>query len=286
MTEKNENILVSVVMAFHNGDNTDVAKITIGSILSQTHKNFELIVSVGGEISAEKNEMLRKYVEKDARVKILLSKINTGPSFSRNRGIEIASGKYVSIADSDDIFFEDKIEKQLNKIIEKNLDFLGCGYLEFRNNYKTEKTTQRILPKNYENIKKTLPFANPMANSALFIKTHIIKEFLYDEKFRPGDGEDYDLTIRLLKAGKLAENIAQPLFFYRLGGNFEKKHANIRCSIRDLQHKLKAAPILPFWWFPAILLSAILAFIFRLLPPEIFRMTRNFRHVFFGGKNS
>jgi len=282
---KNENVLVSAVMAFHNGDNIEVAKTAIDSVLAQTHKNLELIISVGGEISADKSAMLERYREKDARVKILPSKINTGPSFSRNRGIEIASGKYVSIIDSDDIFFENKVEKQLERIIKKNLDFLGCGYLEFRNNHKSEKTAQRILPITCESIKRALPFANPVANSALFIKTDVIKEFLYDEKFRPGDGEDYDLAIRLLKAGKTAENIAQPLFFYRLGDNFEKKHANLRCSVRDLQHKLKAAAILPFWCFPAIFLSAVLAFICRLLPPEMFRATRNLRHSFFGGKS-
>ena len=282
---ENENVLVSAVMAFHNGDNIDVTKTAIDSVLSQTHKNLELIISVGGDISADKSAMLNKYCQNDARVKIFNSKINTGPSFSRNRGIEIASGKYVSIIDSDDIFFEDKIEKQLVRAIEKNLDFLGCGYLEFRNNHKSEKHVQRILPATYQSIKRALPFANPVANSALFIKADVIKEFLYDEKFRPGDGEDYDLLIRLLKAGKTAENIAQPLFFYRLGDNFEKKHANLRCSAMDLQHKLKAAAILPFWWFPAIFLSAVLAFICRLLPPEMFRTMRNFRHSFFGGKS-
>lgn len=280
---KNENVLVSVVMAFHNGDNIEVAKTAIDSVLSQTHKNLELIVSVGGEISADKNAMLREYCEKDGRVKILSSKINIGPSFSRNRGIEAASGEYVSIIDSDDIFFEDKTKEQLERIIEKKLDFLGCGYLEFRNNRLSDKTTLRILPKTYESIKRALPFANPVANSALFIKADVIKNFLYDEKFKPGDGEDYDLVIRLLKAGKTAENIAKPLFFYRLGDNFEKKHANIRCSAMDLRHKLKAASVLPFWWFPAIFLSAVLAFASRLLPPEMFRTMRNFRYIFFGG---
>jgi glycosyltransferase involved in cell wall biosynthesis len=89
----NENVQVSVIMAFHNGDNTDIAKITIESILSQTHKNLEFIISVGGYISEEKNKMLENYAEKDNRVKILHSKINTRASHSRNRGIEIALGE-------------------------------------------------------------------------------------------------------------------------------------------------------------------------------------------------
>jgi hypothetical protein len=166
------------------------------------------------------------------------------------------------------------------------LDFLGCGYVEFCNDHKSEKGTTRILPRNYTSIIKSLPFANPIANSALFIKTGILKEFLYDEKFSPGDGEDYDLTIRLIKAKKIAENIPKPLFFYRLGNNFNKKHANIRCSTRDLQHKFKASSVLSFWWFPVIFLSAIAAFFCRLFPPKIFGVMRNFRHKIFGEKEA
>ncbi|MCL1947899.1 MAG: glycosyltransferase [Chitinivibrionia bacterium] len=282
MVDANENILVSVIMAFHNGDNTDIAKITIDSILSQTHKNLELIVSVGGEISEEKTETLKKFAEKDERVKILRSEINTGPSHSRNTGVKIANGKYTSIADSDDVFFEEKIEKQLKFFIENDLDFLGCGYVEFRNDHKKETGTIRLLPKTSEGIRKSLPFANPMANSALFIKTDILKEFPYDEKFKPGDGEDYDWIISIVKAKKRGANLPEPLFYYRLGDNFEKKHANLRCSLRDLQHKLKASSVLPFFWFPIIFLSAIAAFLCRLLPPKPFRIMRNLRHKIFG----
>lgn len=281
MSDKNENILVSVIMAFWNGDNSEFVKIAVESILSQTHKNLELLISVGGEISAEKHTLLNSFTEKDSRVKVIFNDINIGPSHSRNRGIEIAKGEYCSIADSDDIFFADKIEKQLNYITEKNLTLLGCGYVEFRNNHEEEKGTIRIMPQTNAKIIKSLPFANPVANSALFIKTSVLKEFLYDEDFRPSEGEDYDLIIRLIKAGKTVENLSEPLFYYRLGDNFEKKHAHINPGIKDLQHKLKAATVLPFYCFPAVVFVAGLAFISRLLPSKSFNFLRNLRHKLF-----
>ncbi|MCL2844582.1 MAG: glycosyltransferase [Chitinivibrionia bacterium] len=283
MSNAYENILVSVVMAFYNGDNTEIAKITIDSVLSQTHKNFEFIISAGGNLSDEKTEMLKIYAEKDSRIKVLRSEINVGPSNSRNRGVEFAAGKYISIVDSDDIFFEEKIKKQLEQIIEKNLDFVGCGYIEFRNDHKQELGKVRILPKTGKDIRISLPFANPIANSALFIKTDVLKALLYDEKFKPGDGEDYDLVIRLVKRKYTGQNLSEPLFYYRLGNNFEKKHANLRCSIKDLQHKLKASSVLPFWCFPFIFASAIVAFFCRILPPKLFSIMRDFRHKIFGG---
>lgn len=281
MRYKNDEILVSVVMAFWNGDSNEFVKIAVESILKQTHKNLELIISVGGKVSEDKQILLKEFSEKDSRVKVLLSDINTGPSFSRNRAIEAASGEYCAIADSDDIFFADKIEKQLDFITKQNLDFLGCGYLEFRNNHENEKGKVRIMPKTNRDIVKSLPFANPIANSALFIKTSVLKEFMYDEKFRPGEGEDYDLVIRLLRAKKTAENLATPLFFYRLGDNFEKKHANLNCGIKDLQHKFKASAVLPFYMFPAIFFVAAIAFVSRPLPPKIFNFLRDLRHRIF-----
>lgn len=276
-----KNIFVSVIMAFWNGDNNQFAKIAIESILNQTHKNLELIISVGGNISQDKHILLNEFEQKDKRVKVLLSDINTGPSHSRNRGIEIAKGEFIAVADSDDIFFADKIEKQLEYITKNHLDLCGCGYVEFRNNHETETGTERIMPQTNDAIIKSLPFANPIANSALFIKTAVLKVFLYDEKFRPGEGEDYDLIIRLIKAQKTAENLLEPLFYYRLGENFEKKHARINPGIKDLQHKFKAASILPFYYFPLIVLVALLAFISRLFPPRIFNFVRNLRHKMF-----
>jgi glycosyltransferase involved in cell wall biosynthesis len=281
MQNKNENILVSVIMAFWNGDSDEFVKIAVESILAQTHKNLELIISVGGNISAEKDIMLKNFAEKDSRVKVLLSEINTGPSYSRNQGIKIAKGEFCAIADSDDVFLADKIEKQLNYIIERKLDILGCGYIEFRSNHETEKGKARILPPTNREIIKSLPFANPLANSALFIKTAVLKVFLYDENFRPGEGEDYDLIVRLIKAEKTAENLPEPLFFYRLGDNFEKKHANLNCGIKDLQHKFKAASILPFYCFPVVVFVAVLAFASRLFPPKIFNFLRDLRHRIF-----
>lgn len=278
---QNKDKVVSVIMAFWNGDNDEFVKIAVESILNQTHKNLELIISVGGEISKEKHLLLNEFTEKDSRVKVILNDINIGPSHSRNQAIKAAKGEFCAIADSDDVFFADKIEKQLSYIIEKNLDFLGCGYIEFRNNHEKEIGKIRIMPKTNREIIKSLPFANPIANSALFIKTETIKEFLYNENFRPGEGEDYDLIINLIKAGKTAENLPEPLFYYRLGENFEKKHAHINPGIKDLQHKLKAASVLPFYYFPVIVLVAGLAFISRLLPSKSFNFLRDLRHKFF-----
>ena len=139
------------------------------------------------------------------------------------------------------------------------------------------------MPRADKNIRISLPFANPVANSALFIKADVLKANLYDEKFKPGDGEDYDLTIRLVKKKYKGENLSEPLFYYRLGNNFEKKHANLRCSVKDLQHKLKASSVLPFWWFPVVFASAITAFFCRVLPPKLFGIMRDFRHKLFGG---
>lgn len=72
----------------------------IDSILNQTFSNFELILIDDG--SPDRcGEICDTYVQKDARI-VVIHKENGGVSSARNKGLDIAKGKYLTFVDSDD----------------------------------------------------------------------------------------------------------------------------------------------------------------------------------------
>ena len=102
--------LISVIIPVYNGQNT--IRETIFSVLNQTYKNLELIVINDGSLDLTLNVI---YTIKDSRLKVF-SYEKSGVSISRNRGIERASGQFISFLDADDIWTPEKLEKQLKAL--------------------------------------------------------------------------------------------------------------------------------------------------------------------------
>lgn len=82
----------------------------IEDILSQTYRNFELIV-VDDKSPDGSAAIASEYTENDSRVKLLRLPINSGVSVARNTGMEHASGDYILFLDPDDRFEPNLLEK-------------------------------------------------------------------------------------------------------------------------------------------------------------------------------
>ncbi|MBD2017639.1 glycosyltransferase [Microcoleus sp. FACHB-53] len=98
---------ISVIVPAYNAERTILETIT--SVLNQTFSDFELIVINDG--STDKTLELLNTVE-DLRLKIF-SYENGGESVARNRGISLATGKFMAFLDADDLWTPDKLELQL-----------------------------------------------------------------------------------------------------------------------------------------------------------------------------
>lgn len=90
----------------------------LDSLVNQTHKDLEMIL-VDDCSSDNTSEIMNEYAKRDKRIKVLRNKENKGAGFSRNRGLDIAKGEYITFVDSDDFLDLDVYEK-VNEIIEKN----------------------------------------------------------------------------------------------------------------------------------------------------------------------
>ena len=105
--------LVSVVMIFLNG--RPFIEQAIESVVSQTYRNWELLLVDDGS-SDGSTELAQRYAAEDPdRVRCLChaQHANLGMSASRNVGINAARGPYVAFLDADDVWLPEKLEQQV-----------------------------------------------------------------------------------------------------------------------------------------------------------------------------
>ena len=93
------NDLISVIVPVYNVKN--YLEKCLDSIINQTYKNLEIILINDGSTD-ESLDICYMYEKKDNRIKVY-NQENHGLSYTRNRGIEIARGKYIGFVDSDDV---------------------------------------------------------------------------------------------------------------------------------------------------------------------------------------
>ena len=119
--------LVSVIMPTYNCSR-HLAE-SIDSILNQTYKNLELLITDDHSTDELTLSILRQYAEKDKRVDVLFLDSNKGPGYARDQSIERARGRYIAFCDSDDRWFPDKLERQIAFMSEKNCALSYTSYI-------------------------------------------------------------------------------------------------------------------------------------------------------------
>lgn len=219
----------SVVLNTHNSENT-IQK-TLFSVVNQTFRKFELIIiddnSLDNTIRLVKQVL--NLVNADFEYHIYSLEKNRGISYSRNLGIERAVGKYVAFIDGDDMWKNDKLQKQYEFLISKNLlvDWVFSNYLVINKKYQI--VGKRIRKSGYYDYRAVVKNGNPVGMLTVVIKSSVIKR----EKFRDIKHEDYDLWIRLSKKGIMGFLLEDNLALYM-------KHNKSMSS-----NKIKSA----FWTF-------------------------------------
>ena len=110
--------LISIIMPVYNAE--CYLNQAISSCLNQSYQNIELILIDDGSVD-KSIEIINNIINKDNRVKLFFTPTNQGPATARNIGLEKAQGDYITFLDSDDFIANDKLEKQLNFMLQNNL---------------------------------------------------------------------------------------------------------------------------------------------------------------------
>ena len=119
-----EKILVTICNYNHN----QYLKESIESIQNQSYENLDIcIYDDGSEKQEEFLEIIEK-VNKDSRIRTILSKNNRGKWFGLNEAIRTTDAKICTSHDADDISLKNRIERQLNCLKTTNTAHNLCGF--------------------------------------------------------------------------------------------------------------------------------------------------------------
>lgn len=177
---------VSVIIPAYNAERSLTR--ALESVVNQKVKPFEIIIVNDG--SKDNTEAVaNEFIEKNKSFNIkLISKKNGGVSSARNAGLKVAQGDFIALLDSDDEWFLDKLEKQLD-LFKKNSEISFIGGLIFEPKSGTKGELIRI------DLSKLI-FKNYFQPSTVIFKREIVDTVgLFDESQNYAEEGNYFMRI-------------------------------------------------------------------------------------------
>lgn len=182
-------LLISVVIPMYNASDTIVK--VLDSVKNQSFNcDYEVFVVNDGSTDDSKS-VVEKYILDNRSFNVnLINQSNGGVSKARNTGLRSSNGDFIAFLDSDDEWYQDKIEKQIDLFNKKpEIDLLGCAF----NGLYIEKLPAGTLLKINVN---RLIYKNFFQPSTVIMKKSILDEIGYfDENQRYAEDVNYFIRV-------------------------------------------------------------------------------------------
>ena len=161
-----DNKKVSIIMPTYNCGQF-IAE-SVCSIQAQTYENWELWIT--DDHSTDNTAAIVAPFLEDPRVHYIYLQKNGGPAAARNEALRLVQGDYIAFLDSDDIWYPDKLERQLAFMNEMKCFFTCTGYRKMDEGGHSMDTV--ILPHSKVGYWKTYFLSNPIGNSTVIYDRH------------------------------------------------------------------------------------------------------------------
>lgn len=198
--------LVSVVIPVYNSERFLVD--TIESVLSQTYKNIEIIIV--DDCSKDNSfKIINSYMARNGNIKYHRFDENSGPAIARNKALELAKGRYIAFLDSDDIWNEKKIEKQI-ELMKNNNAAICYTAIEMIDE-------EGKLIKSKRNVNEIVDYKYILKNTMIACSSVVVDRYLTGDFRMPliRAGQDYATWLLLMRDGTKAYGINEALVKYR-----------------------------------------------------------------------
>ena len=203
-----ERPLVSIITPAYNCSKTILD--TFKSIEEQTYSNWEWIV-IEDHSSDDTYKLLESLMKKDERIVLLRTPQNSGTAKARNTGIDNAKGRFVSFLDADDLWKPNKLQVQIEYMINNDAAFTYSNYEVLR---EDGQKTLFAPKKKYADYKTLLRKNDIGCLTVAYDATKVGKAYMpLDAQKR----EDYAAWLDVTKKGIVAIKINANLAIYRLG---------------------------------------------------------------------
>ena len=220
----NNSVRVSVIMPVYN--DYKFLESAINSILTQSFKDYELIICNDGSSNKECLNILAKY-RSNEKVIILDNENNLGLPKSLNRCIDVASGKYIARMDGDDISLVDRLETEVCFLDENHDIDAVSSFASIIDEFDVcNGSIKYPLCPTFKQVLEGSKFVHP---ASMFRKEALLDVGCYrtDLLSTKGRCEDYDLWCRLYEKKHNCCNIDSVLIFYREEQNSYRKRSKI-----------------------------------------------------------
>lgn len=200
----------------------DYLSACLDCVVEQTLKEIEIICVDDGSTD-DSSAILKRYAEKDQRIKVLYQK-NQFAGAARNLGLQQAVGKYVIFWDSDDLFDRQALEKLYNQCEEDQAEIGICGakrmdnasgLIYFSNFYAVKKMLPEKRPFSKREISQYLfNFTTNVPWNKMFLRTFVQKHQLEFQTLRQAN-DVYFSMVSLFLAERITV-LEEPLVTYRM----------------------------------------------------------------------
>lgn len=204
---ENTNQTVSVILPVYNAEK--YLSTTIESVLNQTYSNIELI-AVNDCSTDSSIDILSEYQHIDSRIKVINLKVNSGVAVARNIALENSKGKYIAFIDSDDIWRSDKIQIQIDDLVNNNGSFSYTG-IEIINE-------KGVIIKKKRKVKRFVTYKYLLKNTVIATSSVLIDNSKIKDIRMPNlrSGQDYATWLKILRNDIIAIGLDLPLVQYRI----------------------------------------------------------------------
>ncbi len=204
--------MISIIIPVYNAVNYLTE--TVESILSQTYRNFEIILVNDGSTDGS-GELCDRLAQRDSRI-LAVHKENGGVASARNRGLDEAKGDYIGWVDSDDIISPHMYGIMYDAAVKYDADVVQCSHTrdiqKLQNDIPDELPELEVL-NNIESLKRI--YRRHYTNAcALWSK--IYRRSLFEGlRFTEGTAfEDDEIVPQLIEKSKKTVFFESPLYCY------------------------------------------------------------------------
>ncbi len=243
---------ISIIIPVYNVEKYIID--TIASVKAQTYENWELLLVEDGSTDGSRQLLLEiEKQEPDKRIRIICQE-NSGAARARNRGLAEATGRFIAYLDADDLWQEDKLDKQLAFMEKQQAAFSFTGY-EFADEFG--KGTGKVV-----RVPGTLEYKEALKNTTIFTSTVIFDTTKIDKaklEMPIIKSEDTALWFQVLREGYTAFGLDENLVLYRrVDGSLSSNKLEALRRIWNLYRKAERLSVpysiynFCFWAFRAV----------------------------------
>jgi len=259
--------LYSVLMSVYYKDIPYQLEASLYSMVNQTVPPNQIVLVCDGPLTPDLDKCIDNLKNKlTDLLEVVRLEQNQGLGLALAEGIKHCRNELIARMDSDDISYENRIQKQLEIFEEREDVSIVSGTIEEFEESTDNVVGMRVLPEEHEDIVKFAKYRSPFNHAcSMFKKEAVIAAGSYQWFYMM---EDYHLWIRMLKAGYKGYNIKEPIIKVRVGAGMLTR----RGGVKQLLSKFKFFTYMyknGMLTAPELLISCIIRTVVTLAPVRL-----------------